>query len=56
MLSYLLVPSLAGVVQAVLLDVFLYVCRTTQGTTFRTAVRRFVSVNALVSSEAALVG
>lgn len=56
MLAYLLVPSLASVVQTVFLDMLLYVCRTTQGPTLRTAVRRLVCVNAFVSSEATLVG
>lgn len=56
MLAYLLVPGLASVVQTVFLDVLLYVCRATQGATLRTAVRGLVSVDALVSSEAALVG
>lgn len=55
MLAYLLVPSLASVMQTVFLDMLLYVCRTTQGTTLRTAVRGLVCVNPLVSSEAAFV-
>ncbi len=56
MLAFLLVPSLASVVQTVFLDMLLYVRRTTQGTTLRTAVRGLVRVNAFVSSVAALVG
>lgn len=56
MLGHLLVPSLACIVQTVFLDMLLYVCRTTQGTTLGTAVWGLVCMNALVSSEAALVG
>lgn len=56
MFAYLLVPSLASVVQTVFHDMLLYVCRATQGATLGTAVRGLVCVNALVSSEAALVG
>lgn len=55
-LNNLLVPSLAGIMQTVLLDVLLYVRRTTQGATLRTAVRGLVCVDAIVSFEAALVG
>lgn len=51
-----LVPGLPGVVEAVFLHVLLDVCRAAQGSTFRAAVRRLVGVNALVGSEAALVG
>lgn len=56
LLSYLLVPSLASVVQTVFLDMFLYVRRATQGATLRTAVRGLVCVDAFMSSEAAFVG
>lgn len=55
-LHYLLVPSLAGIMQTVLLDVLLYVCRTTQGATLRTAVWGLVCMDSIVSFEAALVG
>lgn len=56
MLAYLLVPSLASVVQTVFFDVLLYVRRPTQGATLGTAVRGLVSMDAFMSSEAALVG
>lgn len=52
----LLVPGLAGVVQAVLLDVLLDVRRAAQGPAFRAAVGGLVGVDAFVGSEAALVG
>lgn len=44
--SYSLVPSLASIVQAVFPDVLLDVCRTTQGTTLRAAVRGLMCMNA----------
>lgn len=56
LLSYLLVPSLASVVQTVFLDMLLYVRGATQGTTLRTAVRGLVCVDAFMSSKAAFVG
>ena len=56
MYAYLLVPSLASMVQTVFPDVLLYVCRTTQGATLGTAVRGLVCVDAFMSSEAAFVG
>lgn len=55
-LADLLVPSLASVVQTVLLDVLLYVCRATQSAALRAAVRGLVRVKTFVSAEAALVG
>lgn len=50
------VPGPARVVQAVLLDVLLYVGGAAQGAALGAAVRGLVGVKALVSSEAALVG
>lgn len=54
--AYSLVPSFARIVQAVLLDVLLHVGGATRCTALRTAVRGLVRVDALVGSEAALVG
>lgn len=51
----LLVPSFSCIVQTVFLDVLLDVCGATQGAALGTTVRRLVCVDALVSSEAALV-
>lgn len=55
MLAYLLVPGLTSVMQAIFLDMLLYICRAAQGATLRTAVRGLVCMNAFMSFEAALI-
>lgn len=54
--AHSLVPGFARIVQTVLLDVLLQVGGATRRTALRTAERRLVRVDALVGSEAALVG